>query len=41
LKDFEGVTGKISMDKDHNPVKPLVVLGLTDGKESSAETVNQ
>lgn len=41
LKDFEGVTGKISMDKEHNPVKPLVVLGLTDGKESSAETVNQ
>ena len=41
LKDFEGVTGKISMDKDHNPVKPLVVLGLTDGKETSDETVNQ
>lgn len=40
LKDFEGVTGKISMDKDHNPVKSAVVLGLTDGKETSAETVN-
>jgi branched-chain amino acid transport system substrate-binding protein len=41
LKDFEGVTGKITMDKEHNPVKSAVVLGLTDGKESSAETVNQ
>ncbi|MDT2828482.1 MAG: ABC transporter substrate-binding protein [Enterococcus viikkiensis] len=40
LKDFVGVTGKITMDKDHNPVKSAVVLGLTDGKESSAETVN-
>ncbi|MBM7712650.1 ABC transporter substrate-binding protein [Enterococcus xiangfangensis] len=40
LKDFEGVTGKISIDKDHNPVKSAVVLGLTNGKESSAETVN-
>lgn len=40
LKDFEGVTGKISMDKEHNPVKSAVVLGLTDGKESSAVTVN-
>ncbi|MFM2488149.1 ABC transporter substrate-binding protein [Enterococcus avium] len=40
LKDFEGVTGKITMDKEHNPVKSAVVLGLTDGKETSAETVN-
>ncbi|MFC4772099.1 ABC transporter substrate-binding protein [Enterococcus hermanniensis] len=40
LKDFEGVTGKITMDDEHNPVKSAVVLGLTDGKESSAETVN-
>ena len=40
LKDFEGVTGTITMDKEHNPVKSAVVLGLTDGKETSAETVN-
>lgn len=40
LKDFEGVTGRITMDKEHNPVKSAVVLGLTDGKETSAETVN-
>lgn len=39
LKDFEGVTGKMTMDKDHNPEKSAVVLGLTDGKESSADPV--
>lgn len=40
LKDFVGVTGTMTMDKDHNPEKQAVVLGLTEGKESSAETVN-
>ena len=40
LKDFEGVTGTITMDKNHNPEKSLVVLGLTGGKETSADTIN-
>lgn len=40
LKDFEGVTGSITMDKNHNPEKSLVVLGLTGGKETSADTIN-
>lgn len=40
LKDFEGVTGLITMDADHNPEKSAVVLGLTEGAETSAETVN-
>lgn len=40
LKDFEGVTGSITMDKNHNPEKSLVVLGLTSGKETSADTIN-
>ncbi|MBL1229248.1 ABC transporter substrate-binding protein [Enterococcus sp. BWB1-3] len=40
LKDFEGVTGIMTMDKNHNPEKSAVVLGLTDGKETSAEPVN-
>ncbi|MGX7243534.1 ABC transporter substrate-binding protein [Enterococcus quebecensis] len=40
LKDFVGVTGKMTMDKDHNPEKSAVVLGLTDGKETSADAVN-
>jgi branched-chain amino acid transport system substrate-binding protein len=40
LTDFVGVTGNITMDENHNPKKSLVVIGLTDGKESSADTVN-
>ena len=40
LKDFEGVTGTMTIDKNHNPEKSLVILGLADGKESSAETIN-
>ncbi|MGR8837352.1 ABC transporter substrate-binding protein [Leuconostoc falkenbergense] len=39
LKNFEGVTGKMSIDKDHNPVKSMVMVGMTDGKESSAVVV--
>ncbi|MBK0038424.1 MULTISPECIES: ABC transporter substrate-binding protein [unclassified Enterococcus] len=39
LKDFVGVTGEITMDENHNPEKSAVVLGLTDGKETSADTV--
>ncbi|MGM0125041.1 branched-chain amino acid transport system substrate-binding protein [Enterococcus sp. AZ194] len=39
IKGFVGVTGEMAMDKNHNPEKPIVVLGLTEGKESSAETV--
>ena len=39
LKDFVGVTGNITMDKNHNPEKSLVVIGFTEGKETSAEAV--
>ncbi|AGM99303.1 branched-chain amino acid ABC transporter substrate-binding protein [Streptococcus iniae] len=39
LKDFEGVTGTMTIDKKHNPVKSVSVVGLTEGKESSATTV--
>ncbi|MGX7162487.1 ABC transporter substrate-binding protein [Enterococcus massiliensis] len=39
LKDFVGVTGNISMDENHNPEKAAVVLGMTEGKETSAEAV--
>ncbi|WP_341932202.1 ABC transporter substrate-binding protein [Streptococcus pluranimalium] len=38
-KDFEGVTGTMTIDKKHNPVKSVSVVGLTDGKESSATVV--
>lgn len=40
LKDFDGVTGKMSMDKNHNPEKAAVVIGLKDGKEETADVVN-
>jgi branched-chain amino acid transport system substrate-binding protein len=40
LKDFVGITGNITMDANHNPEKSAVVIGFTDGKESSADTVN-
>lgn len=39
LKDFEGVTGKMTIDKKHNPVKSAVMIGLKDGKEDSATAV--
>lgn len=40
LKDFEGVTGTMTMDKNHNPEKAAVVIGVKDGKEETAEVVN-
>ncbi|APB31493.1 ABC transporter substrate-binding protein [Vagococcus teuberi] len=40
LKDFDGVTGTMTMDEDHNPKKPAVVIGLEKGEENTAEVVN-
>jgi branched-chain amino acid transport system substrate-binding protein len=40
LSGFKGVTGTMKMDKNHNPEKSAVVLGLTKGKETSAQTIN-
>lgn len=39
LKDFEGVTGSITIDKNHNPVKTALMLGLKNGEVDSVETV--
>lgn len=39
LKGFEGVTGSITMDKNHNPVKSALMIGLKDGKVDTVETV--
>ena len=39
LKDFEGVTGSSTMDKNHNPVKSALMIGLKDGKVDTVETV--
>src|SRR5713226_1773668 len=39
-KDFPGVTGKITIDKDRNAVKPAVVLKIDNGKFVYVETVS-
>jgi branched-chain amino acid transport system substrate-binding protein len=31
-RDFEGVTGKITMDADRNPIKPAVILQVSAGR---------
>lgn len=33
IKDFAGVTGKMSMDANHNPVKAGVIIEYKDGKQ--------
>jgi branched-chain amino acid transport system substrate-binding protein len=38
-KDFAGITGKITLDKDRNAVKPAVVLQVKDGKLEYVETI--
>jgi branched-chain amino acid transport system substrate-binding protein len=39
-KDYAGVTGKITIDKDRNAVKPAVVLQVKAGKLQYVETIN-
>jgi len=39
-KDFEGVSGKITMDKDRNPEKSVVVLKIDGGKAKYDALVN-
>jgi branched-chain amino acid transport system substrate-binding protein len=38
--NFPGVTGRITIDKDRNAVKPAVVLKVVDGKYQYVETVS-
>ncbi len=38
-KNFQGVTGIISMDRDRNAVKPAVILKLEDGRYIYQETI--
>ncbi len=40
LKDFQGVTGKITMDKNRNPVKSAVVLKVEGANFKYVSTVN-
>jgi branched-chain amino acid transport system substrate-binding protein len=39
-KDFDGVTGRISIDADHNAVKAAVVLNIKDNTAKYAATIN-
>ena len=39
-KDFDGVTGRISMDEQRNAIKPAVILEIKDGKFKYKETVS-
>jgi branched-chain amino acid transport system substrate-binding protein len=38
-KDFDGVTGRISIDKDRNAVKPAVMLEMKDGVPTYVSTI--
>ncbi len=41
IKDFEGITGKISIDPaTHNPVKSAVIIELKDGVQTFSARVN-
>lgn len=40
LKDFEGVTGTMSVDKQHNVVKSVYVVILKNGEQASVDTVS-
>ncbi|TCD46642.1 ABC transporter substrate-binding protein [Streptococcus sp. X16XC17] len=39
LKDFEGVTGTVSIDKEHNVVKTVYVVGLKNGEQDTIDTI--
>lgn len=39
LKDFDGVTGQMTIDENHNPVKTAIMVELKDGKAASAVAV--
>jgi len=38
-KDFDGVTGKITIDKDRNAVKPAVILEMKKGVPTYVTTI--
>ncbi len=39
-KDFVGVTGKTTLDKNRNATKPAVIITIKDGKFKYVETIN-
>jgi branched-chain amino acid transport system substrate-binding protein len=38
-KDFDGVTGKISIDKDRNAVKAAVIIEMKNGEPTLVTTI--
>ena len=40
IKNFKGVTGTITVNKYHDPVKSAYLVKLENGKEVSAEIIN-
>lgn len=39
LSQFDGVTGTMTIDKDHNPIKTALMVKMENGAEASAEVV--
>ena len=39
LKNFPGVTGNMTIDKEHNPIKTALMVKMESGQEASAEAV--
>lgn len=39
LSQFDGVTGTMTIDKDHNPIKTALMVKMENGAEASAEAV--
>jgi branched-chain amino acid transport system substrate-binding protein len=39
-RDFEGVTGKTTLDANRNATKPAVIITVKDGKFKYVETIN-
>ncbi|HZK27165.1 MAG TPA: ABC transporter substrate-binding protein, partial [Thermoclostridium sp.] len=39
-ENFAGVTGTLSVDENHNPVKSIVVIGLKDGEQYSSVKID-
>ena len=37
---WDGVSGKITFDAQHNPIKAAAVIGVKDGKKKYVETIN-
>jgi branched-chain amino acid transport system substrate-binding protein len=40
VRDYQGVSGQISFDATHNPIKSAVMLQVKDGQIKYVETVN-